>query len=376
MTRPPAIPGNERELANDMMKLALRLARKAQGRTRPNPMVGAVVSKGRRVLGVGYHQRVGLAHAEVEALENAGKKAQGADLFVTLEPCHCHGRTGPCVERILRSGIRRVFVGAEDPNPRECGESISFLRRQGLKVFEGVLEEECRTLNEAYNVYIRERRPFVRLKVAVSLDGRLATESGESRWISSEPSRRRVHRMRSRSDAILVGAGTVRKDDPLLDVRMTHGRVPAVVLLDTRLSISPGARVFGVKRSAPLWIYCSSDASDSKRKVLERLGARIVRMPVKKKRLRLKPVLSDLLQKGVYELMVEGGSEIIGSFLSERLVDRLDVFIAPRLLGSNAVPFARFRGPKEIAKTLWLQKGCWTRSGADAHFSGIARWNG
>jgi diaminohydroxyphosphoribosylaminopyrimidine deaminase/5-amino-6-(5-phosphoribosylamino)uracil reductase len=357
-----------------MIGLALRAARRAHGRTWPNPMVGAVVAKGDRVLGIGYHHGPGMAHAEVEALAGLGAAARGADLYVTLEPCHCFGRTGPCSQAILAAGLRRVFVGTLDPNPRESGRGIAVLRRAGLEVVTGIRQEECRRLNEVYNLFIARRRPFVQLKAALSLDGRMAAWSGDARWISGLPSRRRAHRLRAGSDAVLVGVGTVLQDDPALDVRLVKGRNPAVVVLDSSLSIPPEAKLLRIRREAPVWIFTTRTAPKPKARRLEGRGARIVRVPGRNGRLDLRAVLADLFRRGVYRLLVEGGATVNGSFLLQRLVDRLELHLAPCLLGSDAVPFARWKGPARVAWAPRLADARWTRHGVEWACSGTPRW--
>ena len=356
------------------MKMALRLARRARERTWPNPMVGAVVVKNGRVLGQGYHRRAGQPHAEALALERAGKAARGSDLYVTLEPCHRHGRTGPCSELIHRAGIRRVFVGTLDPNPREQGRGIATLLRMGIKVETGLLAEECRNLNEVYNVFIGGKRPFVHMKAAASLDGRIAAGSGDARWISSKLARVHAHRLRSRSQAVMVGAGTVRKDDPRLDVRHLRGRNPAVVLLDPRLSVKPRANIFRVERGAPVLVFCRSTASGGMEKRLTGAGAEVIRVRSRRGEMPLEPVLAELLERGVYRLLVEGGSGVFGRLFSRRLVDRVDVIVAGCILGSSGVPMVDMPGPPRVAAAPRLKGVTFKRLGDDMCISGSVSW--
>ena len=351
------------------MAMALRLARRARRRTWPNPMVGAVVVKRGRVVAGGYHQRAGRPHAEAEALDRAGRRARGADLYVTLEPCHRTGRTGPCTDLIKAAGIRRVVVGTKDPNPKESGRGLAVLRRSGIKVIAGVLEDECRALNEVYNVFITKRRPFILVKAAVSLDGRMAAYSGDARWISGKESRRHAHRLRAQADAVLVGAGTVRKDDPSLNVRHVPGRNPAVVVLDSDLKISGRARVFRVRRGAPVWVY-------SRKTDKQIAGAQIIEVAGRGDLLDLRAVFRDLFKRGVHSLLVEGGSAVIGSLLRAKLVDRLDLQLAPRLLGAGGVPLGNWRGPKKVAKAPRLVDVRWRRRGDDMGCSGRLEWPG
>ncbi|HDH96868.1 MAG TPA: bifunctional diaminohydroxyphosphoribosylaminopyrimidine deaminase/5-amino-6-(5-phosphoribosylamino)uracil reductase RibD, partial [Proteobacteria bacterium] len=252
----PGSPHNER-----FMREAIRLARKARGRTRPNPQVGAVVVRRGEIVGRGYHRKAGLPHAEVEAIRDAGGLAKGSDLYVTLEPCVHHGRTPPCVDAIIAAGIRKVYVGTLDPNPVVNGRGVRKLRRAGVEVETGLLADECRALNEGYNVWIAHGRPHIALKVAASIDGSIADFKGNSRWITSEESRRLVHRMRAMSDAVLVGIGTVLKDDPLLTARgvSTPKGQPLRVVLDSRLRTPARARV--LNGDARTLLVCSSKSA-------------------------------------------------------------------------------------------------------------------
>jgi diaminohydroxyphosphoribosylaminopyrimidine deaminase/5-amino-6-(5-phosphoribosylamino)uracil reductase len=358
------------------MALALKWARRARRRTWPNPMVGAVLVKGGRVLAAGYHRRAGRPHAEAEAIEQAGGRARGASLYVTLEPCHRTGRTGPCTDLIRSAGIRKVFVGTRDPNPDESGRGLAVLRRSGIPVVAGVLEGACRSLNEVYNVFIRERRSFVLLKVASSLDGRMAASGGDSRWISGEASRRHAHRLRARSDAVLVGAGTVLKDNPSLDVRHVPGRNPAVVVLDSDLRISPRSRLLRLKRGAPIWIYSKKSPPSRRAAGLRSAGAEIVEVPARGELLDLRVVCRDLYKRGVYQLLVEGGAAVIGSLLRSRLVDRMEVHLAPRLLGAGGVPLGDWQGPGKVAVAPRLLDVRWRRRGEDMSCSGLVWWPG
>ena len=352
------------------MALALKWARRARRRTWPNPMVGAVLVKGGRVLAAGCHRRAGRPHAEAEAIDRAGRRSRGADLYVTLEPCHRTGRTGPCTDRIRAAGIRKVFVGTRDPNPKESGRGLAVLRRSKIPVVAGVLEDECRSLNEVYNVVITQRRPFILVKAAASLDGRMAACGGDSRWISGKASRRHAHRLRAQADAVLVGAGTVLQDDPSLNVRHLAGKNPAVVVLDPDLRVSPRARVFRVRRGAPVWVYCRKGM----RKRRAASGTEIVEVPGRGELLDLRAVCRDLFKRGVYSLLVEGGSAVIGSLLRSRLIDRLDLHLAPCLLGAEGVPLGDWRGPQKVAAAPRLADVRWRRRGEDMCCSGRVLW--
>jgi diaminohydroxyphosphoribosylaminopyrimidine deaminase/5-amino-6-(5-phosphoribosylamino)uracil reductase len=292
----------------DFMRLALAEAEKGRGRTHPNPVVGALVVRGGRVIARGHHQKAGLPHAEVNALRRAGARARGADVYVTLEPCNHQGRTPPCTESLIAAGVRRVFFGSPDPNPLVDGHGARRLRRAGIEVHSGVLRDACDASNEAWFKFITKGLPWVVLKVAVTLDGKLATGSGDSKWISSEPSRRLVHRWRNQLDAVLVGAGTVRADDPLLTVRgVPKGRNPARVVLG---KVPPRARLLRQPGET----------------ILEQgpLGA----------------VLKRLARRGITSVLVEGGATVHGEFLKAGLWDELRLFVAPKIFGSDAPSWA------------------------------------
>jgi len=356
------------------MRLALRLARRAGQRTWPNPRVGAVVVRGGRVLGQGYHHRPGAAHAEILALDEAGPAARGADLYVTLEPCHCQGRTPPCTERVLAAGLRRVIIGTLDPNPRECGAGAERLRRAGLEVRAGLLEDDCRELNREYNVFIQRGRPYVVVKAASSLDGRLAPSSRDARWVSSKESRVHAHRLRARLQGILVGIGTLLQDDPALNVRHLRGRDPVVAILDSHLRTPARSRVLTTPRGAPVWIYCSPRAPRARAVDLERAGARVVRVPARAGRLELPAVLADLLDRGVHSLLVEGGSQVLGAVFAARTVDWVELAVAGCLLGADGVPLLGAPGPARVADAPRVEPLGLRRCGPDVLLSGPVRW--
>ncbi len=360
--------------AEIFMTRALHLARRARERTFPNPMVGAVLVRGGKVVGEGYHHKAGFAHAEIEALRQAGSKAKGSDLFVTLEPCHRFGRTPPCTEAIKKAAVRRVFVGTLDPNPKESGKGLAVLRKHGLVVYQGILESRCRALNEVYNVFIRHNRPFVTIKAAISLDGRLAPHSRNARWISSKESRIRAHALRARSNGVLVGAGTVLQDDPSLDVRHLRGSNPAVVVLDSRLTIPVKSKIITLDRQAPVMVFCSTRASAQKVRQLRGLGVDVFRVPSKKNMLDLGSVLAKLLEMGVFKLLVEGGSKVFGSFIESRMADRVELFQAPVLLGSGGVPFADWFGPDKVSEAPVLNGVTRSRIGPDENIKGHLVW--
>ena len=318
------------------MHRALELATKALGRTSPNPAVGAVIVRNGRIIGEGFHRRAGLPHAEREALRCVTGTARGATLYVNLEPCSHYGRTPPCADALVEAGIKRVVVGMVDPSPLVRGRGLRRLRHAGIVVTTGVLREECEQLNEDFACFIRTGRPFVTLKLATSLDGRIAAASGDSQWISGEQSRRIVHELRNRVDAILVGAETVRNDDPQLTCRVRGGRDPLRVILDGRLSIALTARVCTQRSTAPTLIAVSKDHGQTEKQVqLEAQGVQIVCFPTHNGQVSLRPLLAELGQRGKKSVLIEGGGRIAAAALREGVVDKVLFFYAPLLLGGD-----------------------------------------
>ena len=318
------------------MRRTLELAAKALGRTSPNPVVGAVIVRNGRIIGEGFHRRAGLPHAEREALRRITETARGATIYVNLEPCSHYGRTPPCADALIEAGIKRAVVGMVDPNPLVQGRGLRRLRRAGIAVATGVLREECERLNEDFACFIRTGRPFVTLKLAASLDGRIAAASGDSQWISGEQSRRVVHELRNRVDAILVGAETVRNDDPRLTCRMRGGRDPLRVVLDGRLSITPSARVCTQPSTAPTLIATSEDhGRGEKQAQLEAQGVQVVCLPGKNGQVPLRPLLVELGRRGHKSVLIEGGGRIAAAALREGVVDKVLFFYAPLLLGGE-----------------------------------------
>jgi diaminohydroxyphosphoribosylaminopyrimidine deaminase/5-amino-6-(5-phosphoribosylamino)uracil reductase len=339
------------------MRAALGLAGRGLGHTSPNPAVGAVVVKGDKVIARGWHRRAGLPHAEVQALRKAARRARGADLYVTLEPC-CHlGRTPPCTKEIIGAGLKRVFIGILDPNPRVKGKGIRELKRAGIEVRTGFLEDSCRTLNEAYIKYITTGSPFVTLKLAATIDGRIATSTGESRWITGVESRRLVHSMRSQADAVMVGSGTVIKDDPELTVRLSKGKSPLRVIVDTELKTPLSARVLSSSGGRVL-IFVTKRAARGKIKKLEERGAEVIVVPFigggSGSGLSLRRVMEELGKREVTSLMVEGGSTLAASAIKQGVVDKVCFFISPMILGGDALPSIAALGIKNLGKGVKL----------------------
>lgn len=337
-----------------LMRKAVRLARRAEGATDPNPMVGALVVHGDSVLAEGHHRVLGGPHAEVEALRHAGEAARGATLYVTLEPCTHTGRTPPCSEAIVAAGVARVVVGMLDPNPRVSGGGVQALRAAGIEVEVGCAEAECRELNAAWLLWLREGRPRVTLKAAVTLDGWLATRSGDSRWISCAESRRLVARMRSRSGAVLVGPRTLTVDDPRLGVRLPGARQPLRVALDPDLRCGIDARLLSTPGGAVL-LFAAPDAPAGYQVELESAGAEVVRVRRNPSgRLDLGAVLAELGRRSILSVQVEGGGEVFRELLDSGLADHVCMFVAPVILGGvDGVPFGGRRPGAERIATAW-----------------------
>jgi diaminohydroxyphosphoribosylaminopyrimidine deaminase/5-amino-6-(5-phosphoribosylamino)uracil reductase len=339
------------------MNRALGLAALGIGETNPNPMVGCVIVKDGQVVGEGWHERAGGPHAEVMALERAGTAARGATMYVTLEPCaHLGKRTPPCAPRVAASGVRRLVVCTRDPNPRVDGRGLRRLRNAGVRVTEGVLAEEARRLNARFFASCRLGRPFVLLKAAVTLDGRIATASGDSRWITSPEQRRAARRMRRLYDAVLVGIGTVLADDPLL-LPSPRTRRPFVrVVLDSRLRIpsrSQLVRTAGPR--APLWVFTLVKGG-RRRARLESRGVTVIPVAGAAARVSPRAVLRALTERGLHSVLVEGGGEVLGSFLAARLVDEVALFRAPLLLGGrDSRPAFGGENPRRIGEALRLR---------------------
>lgn len=357
------------------MKMALVEARKGLGKTAPNPCVGAVVVQRGRVVGKGWHRRAGTPHAEIHALAAAGAAAAQATIYVTLEPCNHHGRTPPCSEAIIAAGISRVVFALSDPNP-VAGGGAARLAQAGIAVRGGVLAEESQRLNRPFLKRVTTGLPWVLLKAAVSLDGRIATAGGHSKWITGEQSRRLAHRMRARSDAILVGIGTVLADDPALTTRLPGGRGgdPLRVVLDSRLQTPPTARIINRDSPAETWIFCAREVDPARAEALQAAGARI--LPVDQVAapaigLDLRQVLLKLAQAGIGSLLVEGGGQIHGSFLAQELADEAAFFIAPLLVGGDGLPAVGPLALERIDQAPRLREVTTRRLGDDILIRGL-----
>ncbi|HCF61913.1 MAG TPA: bifunctional diaminohydroxyphosphoribosylaminopyrimidine deaminase/5-amino-6-(5-phosphoribosylamino)uracil reductase RibD [Myxococcales bacterium] len=344
----------EQEEIERFMGEALEQAKKGQGRTSPNPVVGAVLVKNGRVIARGHHAKAGGPHAEVVALGQAGEKARGADLYSTLEPCDHHGRTPPCTEAIVRAGIRRVVVGCRDRNPLVSGRGLRRLREAGIEVLTGVREEACAALNDPFFTFVTKKRPFVTLKIAATADGKIAASNGDSRWVTGPKSRERVHGLRDRVDAILVGAGTVRLDDPQLTTRLrgrTAARQPLRVVLTGTLDIPAKARLFDEERGGVLVLTSSPD--EKRARALEARGAEVVRIGGDGGRVDLQAALAHLASRDIVHLLVEGGAGVFGGFLEAGLVDAVQLYIAPKVLGEG-ISWARLARRERMSEAIEL----------------------
>ncbi|AOY58323.1 MULTISPECIES: bifunctional diaminohydroxyphosphoribosylaminopyrimidine deaminase/5-amino-6-(5-phosphoribosylamino)uracil reductase RibD [Desulfococcus] len=351
------------------MKMALTLARKGWGYTSPNPMVGAVVVRDGMVIGKGWHRKVGGAHAEVNAIDDAGEYARGADLYVTLEPCNHTGRTPPCTEKILAAGIGRVFVAMVDPNPRVAGGGADYLRARGVPVVIGILEDEALRLNEIFIKHVRTGRPFVILKCAATLDGRIATRTGDARWVTGEAARAHVHHMRHGVDGILVGIGTVLSDNPSLTTRLddVRGIDPTRIILDTRLSIPEDAKVLTVASSAGAVIAAGKSAPPEKVQRLEEKGVTVLCLPCGHDGgIDLGALMDRLGEMGITSILIEGGSRVAASALKSGIADKVMFFFAPKILGGDdGFPICRGGGPALMRDCIPVRDTTVRRFGED-----------
>jgi len=320
------------------MQIALELATRGAGYVSPNPMVGAVIVKNGKVIATGYHQLYGKEHAEVKALKVAGAEAKDSTMYVTLEPCVHHGKTPPCAPQIIAAGVKRVVVAMVDPNPLVAGKGISMLKEAGIEVKVGVLEERAKKLNEAFIKYITTDMPFVVLKVAQTMDGKIATCGGESKWITCEESRKVVHSLRTFYDAVLVGIGTVIMDNPMLNVRLVEGRNPLKIVLDSNLRIPEDANVV-VNEPEKLLLVTSVAPGSSKEKRLRDRGVRVWHVQGADGKIDIRSLLKKMHDERIASVLVEGGKSVFSSFLRERVIDKVLFFVAAKILGMAMSPF-------------------------------------
>ncbi len=343
------------------MKIAIKLAKKGIGKTSPNPLVGCLIVKRNRIVGKGWHKRYGDLHAEVYALKNAGKRARGATMYVTLEPCSHWGKTPPCTEKIVKAGIREVIIGSRDPNPIVNG--YEELKMRGIKTRIGILEEECKKLNEAYMKWIKKKVPFVIVKSAVSLDGKIATKTGDSKYITSMEARSYVHQLRSGVDAVMVGINTVLKDNPQLDVRLARGKNPMKVIVDSKLKLPLRAKVVK-KEPDRLIVATTNKASKNKIKKLQQMGAIVLVLKQKKGLVDLKQLMKRLGKLGITSIMIEGGAELNASAIKEGIVDKIVFFISPKMIG-NGIGAIGDLGINKVDKSIRLKKVSYREIGKD-----------
>ena len=341
------------DLDHAMMRAALGLARRGLGNVWPNPAVGCLIVKDGRVVGRGWTAKGGRPHAEAEALRRAGGEARGATAYVSLEPC-CHwGKTPPCADALVAAGVRRVVAALEDPDPRVAGGGLARLRKADVGVETGLLAAEAAELNAGFLMRVGRGRPLVALKFATSLDGRIATAAGESRWITGAPARERAHLLRAEHDAVMIGTGTALADDPLLTCRLPglEDRSPVRVVLDRQLRIPLAARVVAEARSVPTWVLTSPTADPARREALASAGVTVIEIEgADEEGLDLAAALGALGGRGLTRLLVEGGSRLAAALLRARLVDRLFWFHAPKILGGDAVPAAAPFGISALAE--------------------------
>lgn len=361
------------------MKIALRLARRAEGMTSPNPLVGAVVVKKGEIIGRGFHKKAGNPHAEIEAFRNASEKGydvRSSTLYVNLEPC-CHRskRTPPCTESIISKGVSRVVVGTEDPNPNVSGKGIGFLRSKGVRVDVGVLENECRELNEVFFKYITTGKPFGILKMASSLDGKIATATGDSRWFGSERQRELAHVLRSRVDAVIVGIGTQISDDPRLNVRLKKRKVsqPVPVIVDTTLRISPDAAIFRINDN-PI-IVTTTKAPENRIYELAKRSKLIITQTDENGMTDLSEMADKLAQLEISSFLIEGGSSLAASAIRAGIIDKIVLFYSPRLIGGDGLCMISSLDIKSVEDSVKIKKVSVRRFGSEFMFVGYLHDN-
>jgi diaminohydroxyphosphoribosylaminopyrimidine deaminase/5-amino-6-(5-phosphoribosylamino)uracil reductase len=333
------------------MQMALDLAKKGEGFTSPNPMVGAVIVKDGEVIGRGYHRAAGEAHAEVDAIDNAGSLARDATLYVTLEPCNHTGRTPPCTEKIIGAGIQHVVAAMEDPNPDVKGGGLEYLKNRGIKTTVGICEDHAKRLNDFFIKYTLTKRPFTIIKCAATLDGRIATKSGDSKWVTGEAAREFVHRLRHAVDAIMVGINTVEKDNPSLTTRLANrpkdfkSLDSTRIILDTHLRISEDAKLLRLHSDSDTILVTGCSASSDKKARIEKTGTRIIESPLKDGMIDLDRLMDHLGSLGITSLLIEGGSRVVASALSAGIVEKIIFFFAPKILGGDdGIPICKGPG--------------------------------
>jgi len=364
------------------MQMALELAKKGEGFTSPNPMVGAVVVNEGKVVGKGYHKAAGEAHAEVNAIDDAGALAKDSVLYVTLEPCNHTGRTPPCTQKIVAAGIRRVVAAMNDPNPGVEGGGLDYLKTRGISTTVGVCEKQAKRLNEVFIKYVKTKRPFTIVKCATTLDGRIATKTGDSKWVTGEKSRQFVHYLRHTVDAVMVGMNTVEKDDPRLTTRLTkcpenfRSLNPTRIVLDTHLRISEKAKLLQLHSDSDTILVTGPSLSEEKKARIQKLGAKIIESPVIGGLIDLDRLMDQLGALGMTSLLIEGGGRVIASALSAGIVDKILFFYAPKILGGDdGVPVCKGPGPELMENCISVKDIRVRRFGPDVMIEGYIRNN-
>lgn len=317
------------------MKRALQLAEKGIGKVNPNPLVGAVIVKNDKIIGEGYHEHFGGSHAEVNALSNSTESVEGSTIYVTLEPCCHYGKTPPCINAIIANKIKRVVVGALDPNPLVSGKGIQILREHGIEVATGVLEADCKKINEIFIKFITTKMPFVIMKAAMTLDGKIATCTGASKWITGEEARLKVHELRNKVSAIMVGIGTILSDDPMLTCRIPGGSNPKRIVVDSKLRIPLTAKVLNQEDDTLTIVATTANASKEKVQILKDMGIKVLIIPEYKNKVDLEALIIKLGEINIDSILLEGGSTLNYSALEQRIVDKVQFYIAPKLIGGE-----------------------------------------
>ncbi len=345
------------------MRRAIELAKRGTGFVNPNPLVGAVIVKNSRVIGEGWHERYGMPHAERNALANCREDPAGADIYVTLEPCCHHGKQPPCTEALIAAGIKNVYVGSFDPNPLVAGKGLEMLRDHGINVYENILRDECDALNNIFFCYITKNRPYIILKAAMSIDGRTAAYTGDSKWISNELSRENVHKTRKRVSAIMVGINTVLADDPMLNCRTDDPSDPVRVICDSRLNIPLNSRIITTAHDIPTII---ATASDDEEKIAELRSAGADVIITDGERVDLKALMNELAKRKLDSVLVEGGATLHAAMLDAGLCDLLQIYIAPKVIGgTDAKPVIGGKGVSRVADAYMFSAPEITRFGDD-----------
>lgn len=315
------------------MKLALELAYKGKGKVSPNPMVGAVIVKDSKIIGSGYHKEYGREHAEINAINSSSEDISGSTMYVTLEPCSHYGKTPPCVDAIIKNKISKVVIGYIDPNIKVCGKGVKKLRENNIEVEIGVLEKECKKINEVFIKYISKKKPFVIMKSAMSLDGKIATSSGESKWISCEESRLEVHNLRSEVSGIMVGVNTIIKDDAELTCRVKNGKNPTRIIVDSNLRVPLDSNVVNSMHKARTIIATINNIKKDKIDLLKSKGVEVIITKEKNKRVDLNDLMLKLGELEIDSILLEGGGNLNYSALEEKIVDKIQIYIAPKIIG-------------------------------------------